>query len=157
MKPPKLLDRLRYSIRSRHYSRRTESAYVYWVRQFILFNEKRHPSNLEKRHIEGFLTHLAVKRKVAASTQNQALCAIVYLYRYVLDQDMPWLDEVVRAKRPRRLPAVLSPAETQRLFSLLNGSAWLACNLMYGSGLRLMECIRLRVKDLDFEQGCMIV
>ena len=157
MKKPKLLDQLRYSIRARHYSRRTETAYVYWVRNFILFNDKRHPKTLEKRHIEWFLTHLAVNRKVAASTQNQALCAIVYLYRYVLSQDMPWLDDVVRAKRPRRLPTVLTPSEVERLFALMDGRIWLACNLMYGSGLRLMECMRLRIQDLDFEQRTLIV
>lgn len=120
---PKLLDRVRDAIRVRHYSRRTEQAYVYWIRQYILFHGKRHPSDLSKRHLEGFLTHLAVERDVSASTQSQALCALVFLYRHVLDQQLPWLEDVVRAKRPKRLPVVLTRDEVAKVLGPSERSA----------------------------------
>jgi integron integrase len=154
---PKLLDQLRYMIRVRHYSRRTEEAYVYWVRHFIYFSGKRHPEELEKRHVESFLTDLAVGRNVSASTQNQALCALVFLYRHVLDQHLPWLDDVVRAKRPRRLPTVLTREEVAAILAQMDGAPWLVASLLYGAGMRLMECLRLRVKDVDFGQQYLII
>lgn len=157
MKKPKLLDQIRYAIRARHYSIRTETAYVYWARQFILFHDKRHPKQLRKRHLEAFLTYLAVKRKVSASTQNQALSALVFLYRQVLEQEMPWLEDVVRAKRPRKLPTVLTAVEANRVLPHLHDTPWLAAGLMYGAGLRLLECLRLRIKDVDFGQNQIIV
>jgi len=154
---PKLLDRLCYAIRSRHYSIRTETAYLYWVRYFIRFHGRRHPAQLTKTHVESFLTHLAVRRHVAASTQSQALCALVFLYRHVLEQDMDWLTDVVRAKRPRRLPTVLTVDEVDRVLAQLDGQWWLVGSLLYGAGLRLMECLRLRVKDLDFGHRYLVV
>jgi len=153
----KLLDQLRLAIRSRRYSHRTEQAYVRWVKQFINYNGRRHPRELDRRHVENFLSYLAVDRKVAASTQNQALNAIVFLYRYVLERKLEWLKDVVRAKRPRRLPAVLSRDEVRALLDRLRGEHRLAASLMYGAGLRLMECLRLRVKDIDFQQRIVFV
>ncbi len=157
MNKPRLLDRIRNAIRARHYSKRTEEAYVYWARQFIVFHNRQHPRSLGKRHIEAFLTYLAVQRNVAASTQNQALSALVFLYRQVLETEMPWLEDVVRAKRPRRLPTVLTAAEVARVLSHLRDTPWLAASLMYGSGLRLMEALRLRVKDVDFARNYLLV
>ena len=154
---PRLLDQMRHTIRARHYSHRTERVYVSWVRQFILFHGKTHPAKMGKTHVESFLTYLAVKRKVAASTQTQALCAIVFLYRHVLERKMPWLDDVVRAKRPRRLPVVLSREEVAAVLREMDPPALLCAQLMYGSGLRLMESLRLRVKDVDFGQHQVVV
>ncbi len=150
-KEPRLLDRVRASIRTKGYSIRTEQAYVDWIRRFILFHAKRHPGEMGKAEVEAFLTHLAVNRNVAASTQNQALCALLYLYREVLGRDLPWLDDVTRAKKPKRLPVVLTPDEVKRLLDRLAGTKWLMASLLYGSGLRLLECLRLRVHDVDFE------
>jgi integron integrase len=156
-KEPRLLDRVRASIRTKHYSIRTEQAYVDWIRRFILFHDKRHPIEMGKSEIERFLSHLAVNRNVAASTQNQALSALLFLYRNVLERDMPWLDDVTRAKKPTRLPVVLTHAEVDRLLKLLSGTKWLMASLLYGSGLRLLECLRLRVHDIDFERRQIMV
>ncbi|OGO47220.1 MAG: integrase [Chloroflexi bacterium RBG_16_63_12] len=147
---PRLLDRVRASVRARHYSRRTERAYVGWVRRFILFHAKRHPSQMGEAEVTRFLTHQAVSKKVSASTQNQALSALIFLYREVLRLDLPWLDGVVRAKRPARLPLVLSREEAGALLQELQGTERIMASLLYGAGLRLLECCRLRVKDLDF-------
>ncbi len=148
---PRLLDRVREKIRVKHYSIRTEKAYVGWIKRFILFHDKQHPKTLGARHVEAFLSDLATTRNVAASTQNQALNAILFLYREVLDIKVDWLDNVVRAKRPGRLPVVLSRSEARDILSRLDGQRWLMASLLYGSGLRLTECVRLRVKDLDFD------
>jgi integron integrase len=147
---PKLLDRVRGAIRLRHYSIRTEQAYSDWIRRFILFHNKRHPSEMAEREVTEFLTHLAREGKVAASTQNQALSALLFLYKEVLKQEIGWLDQVERAKKPAKLPVVLSRDEVRRLLRELAGTARLMAGLLYGSGLRLMECVRLRVKDIDF-------
>ncbi len=157
--PPKrrLLDRVREAIRTRHYSYRTEEAYVGWIRRFILFHGKRHPADMGKAEIEQFLTALAVKRGVAASTQNQALAAILFLYKHVLERDPGWLDDIVRAKRPRRLPVVLSRQEVEVLLAAVHGVPWIIAMLLYGSGLRLMEGLRLRVKDIDFTRNEILV
>ena len=148
---PRLLDRLSGALRLRHASRRTEDAYRHWVRRFIVFHGMRHPSDLGAREITAFLNHLAIEAQVAASTQNQALSALVFLYRHVLGADNFALDELVRAQRPKRLPVVLSPAEVREVLSRLRGPALLVASLLYGAGLRLLEALTLRVKDLDFE------
>jgi len=146
---PKLLDRVREVIRRKHYSIRTEQAYCDWIKRFILFHRKRHPAEMAEPEITAFLTHLAAKANVAASTQNQALSALLFLYREVLQQQIGWLDHVERAKKPARLPVVLTRAEARQIFSHLYGTTKLMAGLLYGSGLRLMECVRLRVKDVD--------
>ncbi len=145
-----LLERLREAIRVRHYSIRTERSYVQWVKRFILFHDKRHPAEMGAVEISAYLTHLAVARKVSASTQNQALNALNFFYRNVLERDMGNLEGVVMAKRPQRLPVVLTRQEVESVLRYLKGDNWLMAALMYGSGLRLMECLRLRVKDVDF-------
>lgn len=150
-RPPKLLDRVRLAIRTRHLSLRTEQAYVQWIRRFILFHHKRHPKDMGAGEIGAFLTHLAVDRRVSASTQNQALSALLFLYREVLRLQIGEVEDVVRAKRLRSLPVVLTQDEVRRLFTHLHGTQRLIGTLLYGSGLRLMECLRLRVKDCDFE------
>ncbi|ADJ27049.1 integron integrase [Nitrosococcus watsonii] len=147
---PKLLDQVREAIRVRHYSIRTEQAYLGWIKRFIFFHGKRHPGDMGKAEISAFLTHLAIKGKVAASTQNQALNAILFLYREVLKRDVGWLDEVERAKKPSRLPVVFTPNEVRKVLALLPQGKWVMASLLYGSGLRLMECMRLRVEDADF-------
>jgi integron integrase len=152
---PKLLDQVRAAIRTRHYSVRTEEAYVSWTKRFILFHGKRHPLEMGQQEIAQFLT--AVKAHVSASTQNQALCALLFLYREVSNQDVGWLDEVVRAKRPQRLPVVLTRHEVRELLSTLQGVKWIMASLLYGAGMRLLECLRLRVKDIDFEVNQIIV
>jgi integron integrase len=146
---PRLLDQVRDAIRARHYSYRTEQAYVGWIRRYILFHRKRHPVEMGKVDIERFLTALAVDRHVAASTQNQALAALLFLYKEVLRKDPGWLEGVVRAKRPQRLPIVLTGSEVEVLLAALDGVTWIMALLLYGSGLRLMECLRLRIKDID--------
>lgn len=151
-KQPRLLEQVRRRIRYKHYSKRTEQAYVGWIRRFILANGKRHPRDMGGAEVEAFLSSLANELHVAAGTQNQALSALLFLYREVLQVDLPWLDGMVRAKRPQRLPVVLTRSEVQRLLAQLSGRDWLLACLLYGSGLRLMECLRLRVKDLDFQQ-----
>jgi integron integrase len=147
---PRLLDQLRAALRVRHASPRTEKAYVYWARRFILFHGKRHPAELAPEAITAFLNHLAVEGRVSASTQNQALNAIVFLYRRVLGRDVPQLGELVRARKPRRLPVVLTPSEVRAVLARLDGIPGLVAGLLYGSGLRLLEALSLRVKDLDF-------
>ena len=147
--PPKLLDQLRARMRRLGLSVRTEEAYVGWVRRFILANDKRHPRELGARQVESFLTHLATRAHVSASTQNQALSALLFLYREVLQQELPWMDDIRRAKRPERLPVVLSREEVAALLAEMTGVSWLMASLLYGSGLRLMECVRLRVQDVD--------
>lgn len=149
---PKLLDQLRDRLRLKHYSIRTETQYVQWVRRFVLFHDKRHPREMGAREVEAFLTHLAVEGKVAAATQNQALSALLFLYREVLEIQLPWLDEVVRAKRPARLPVVLSVQEVQAVLGRMEGAHGLMARLLYGTGMRLMEVVRLRVKDVDFSR-----
>jgi integron integrase len=154
---PRLLDQVRDRLRVKHYSLRTEQAYVGWIRRFILANGKRHPRELGGAEVEVFLTGLATQRNVAAGTQNQALAALLFLYREVLGQDLPWMEGVVRAKRPRRLPVVLTRDEVRRLLAALQGREWLMASLLYGTGMRLMECLRLRVKDVDFQRHEIIV
>ncbi|QFY44017.1 integron integrase [Candidatus Methylospira mobilis] len=149
---PKLLDQVRNKIRLKHYSIRTEQAYTDWVRRFILFHGKRHPAEMGAVDVEQFLTHLAVAGKVAASTQNQAKSAILFLYKEVLALELPWLNKVERAKTPRRLPVVLNREEVQAVLSRLDGTYWLIASMLYGTGMRIMECLRLRVKDIDFQR-----
>ncbi len=150
---PRLLDEVRARLRLKHYSLRTEQAYLYWIRRYVRSNGMRHPRSLDGKVLETFLSQLATHDRVAPSTQNQALSAILFLYREVLALELPWMDEVVRAKRAPRLPVVLSLSETDRLLSQFSGRNALMAGLLYGSGLRLMECLRLRVKDVDFERG----
>jgi integron integrase len=148
---PRLLDRVRIAVRSRHYSLRTEESYVAWVRRFILFHGKRHPLEMAEQEINAFLSHLAVRAHVSASTQTQALSALLFLYRHVLEKPLPAIENIVRAKRPVRLPTVMTKAEVREVLLHLNGTPRLIATLLYGTGMRLMECLRLRVKDLDFE------
>lgn len=150
--PPRLLDRVRREIRVRHYSRRTEQAYGSWIRRFIVFHGKRHPRELREAHVTAFVSSLA-ERGVSASTQNQALSAVLLLFQVVLSQRLGWMNEIVRAQRPIRLPVVLSRDEVASLLSQLRGRAWLRASLMYGAGLRLLECAELRGKDLNFDRG----
>jgi integron integrase len=149
--PPKLLDRLRQACRVRHYSLRTEDAYHDWCRRFILFHGKRHPQEMAEPEVNAYLTHLAVDGHVAASTQNQALCALLFLYEHVLGKPLDQL-RVVRANRPRRLPVILSRAETQQILDHLAGTPRLIAVLLYGGGLRVMECLNLRIHDVDFDR-----
>jgi site-specific recombinase XerD len=146
----KLLDRVRDALRLKHYSIRTEEAYVNWIKRYIYFHNVRHPAEMGASEVQAFLTHLAVKENVAASTQNQALSALLFLYRQVLNQDLGPID-ALRAKKPKRLPTVLTRDEVHCVFAHLSGVSLLMARLLYGSGLRLMECLRLRVKDLDFD------
>ncbi|MCE7902662.1 MAG: integron integrase [Gammaproteobacteria bacterium PRO9] len=154
---PGLLEVARDKIRTRHMAYRTEQAYLRWIRQYIVFHKRRHPRELGAADVEQFLTHLAVGRKVGAGTQNQALQALLFLYRHVLGVDLPWLEGVTRAKPSRRLPVVLSRDEVRAVLAHLEGTAWLLANLLYGGGLRLMEGLRLRVKDLALDRGEIIV
>jgi integron integrase len=150
--PPKLLDQVRNKIRVTHYSIRTETQYLQWIKRFILFHGKRHPKEMGAAEVEAFLSHLAVEGNVSASTQNQALSALLFLYREVLAIELPWLDDVVRAKKPQRLPSVLNRAEVALVLERMEGTYSLMARLLYGTGMRLMECCRLRVKDIDFGQ-----
>src|SRR5213595_2932626 len=154
---PKLLDQVRNVIRIKHYSSRTEQAYVDWIKRFILFHGKRHPGEMAEEEVAQFLTHLARDLDVAASTQNQALSALLFLYKEVLKHEIGWLDKVERARKPAKLPVVLSRAEVKRVFAHLHGTPKLMAGLLYGSGLRLMECVRLRVKDVDFAYARIVV
>lgn len=154
---PRLLETLRDAIRRRHYSYRTEETYAHWVRRFILFHGKRHPRELGQEEVTAFLNHLARDREVAAATQNQALAALLFLYKEVLDRSLPWLDGLERAKRPARLPSVLTGGEAQALLARLDGTRWLMASLLYGAGLRLRECLKLRVKDVDFDYRQVLV
>jgi integron integrase len=150
---PRLLDRVRATLRARHYSRRTEKAYVAWIRRFIFFHRKRHPLEMGAAEVTQFLSSLVVDQNVAASTQNQALSAILFLYRDVLEQVLPWLDDVVRSKRPARVPVVLTREEVHAVLQRMDGVPRLMAILLYGAGLRLLECARLRVKDVDFARN----
>ena len=150
VRQPKLLDQVRAIIRRKHYSIRTEEAYVDWIKRYIFFHNKRHPIEMAEHEIVEFLNDLAVNRKVSASTQNQALSALIFLYREVLAKEIGWLDNLERAKLPQRLPVVLTEGEVRDVLSHLDGRYWLMASLLYGAGLRLMECLRLRVKDIDF-------
>jgi integron integrase len=150
---PKLLDRVRWHLRVKHYSIRTEQAYVDWIRRFILFHHKRHPNEMGERQITQFLTHLAVDKHVAASTQNQAFSALLFLYQQVLERKLDFIDNVQRVTRPAKLPVVFTPGEVRSVLAHLKGDYRLMAELLYGSGLRLMECLRLRVKDIDFGYG----
>lgn len=154
---PRLLDQVRQQVRVKHYSIRTETAYVDWIRRFVLFHGKRHPREMGAPEVEAFLTHLAVQRNVAASTQNQALAAILFLYREVLEVELPWLEGVTRAKKPQRLPTVLSRQEVDAVLARMTGTPSLVARLLYGTGMRLMEALRLRVKDLDLVRKEVIV
>jgi integron integrase len=154
---PRLLDRLRDALRTRHYSRRTEDAYVMWVRRYILFHGKRHPAEMAEAEVTAFLTHLAVRGQVSASTQNQALGAVMFLYRHVLRKELAALGGVVRARTPERLPVVLTRGEVRAVLGRLGGVPWLVVGLLYGAGLRLNECLGLRVKDVDFERRQILV
>ena len=147
---PRLVDQVRTELRKRHYSRRTEEAYVGWIRSYIRFHGIRHPRDMGKEEVESFLSHLAVAKNVAAATQNQALAALLFLYRDVLGTTLDWLDGIVRAKKPARLPVVLTGTEIKNVLSNLYAQNWIAGMLMYGAGLRLLECLQLRVKDIDF-------
>jgi len=148
-RPPRLLEQVHNAIRRRYFSPRTEEAYVHWIKRFIYFSGKRHPATLGEPEVTAFLNHLAVERKVAAATQNQALSALLFLYKEVLGRNLAWLDGLVRARRPPRLPVVLTREEVARLLAQLHGPRWLMASLLYGSGLRVIECLRLRVKDVD--------
>jgi integron integrase len=156
-RPLRLLDQIRAACRVRHYSRRTEQAYVYWARWFVLAHDRRHPQNMGEREVAAFLTSLATTHDVAASTQNQALAALLFLYRHVLDVQLPWMDSVVRAKRPKRIPVVLSRNEIARLLAAMDGQRWLMASLMYGTGMRLLECLQLRIHDVDFARREIVV
>lgn len=154
---PRLLAEVSARLRLKHYSLRTEEAYLYWIRRYIRACRGKHPRLLDGVAVEGFLTELAVRDRVAASTQNQALSALLFLYREVLSIDLPWMENVTRAKRPQRLPVVLSQGEVTALLARLKGRDSLLASLLYGSGLRLMECVRIRVKDVDFVRGDLTV
>jgi integron integrase len=150
---PKLLDQVRAAIRTKHYSIRTEESYVSWIKRFILYHQKRHPAEMGEAEIRTFLNYLAVKEKVAASTQNQALCAILFLYKQVLKIDIENIEDINWAKKPKKIPEFFTHQEVQQVIANLKGVFWLMGVIMYGTGLRLMECLRLRVKDVDFESG----
>lgn len=151
--PPKLLDQVRHRLRVKHYALRTERSYLYWIRQFILFHHKRHPRDMAAAEIEAFLSYLAVDRQVSPATQNQALAALLFLYKETLEMELPWLDGIVRAKPTRHLPVVLSIHEVRALFASIEDPVLLLfCRLLYGTGMRLMEGLRLRIKDIDFSR-----
>src|SRR5262245_37349290 len=154
---PKLLDRVRQGLRARHFSPRTEKAYAGWIRRYILYHGKRHPMDMGEREVTLFLSSLATEGRVSPSTQNQALAAILYLYRDILERQLPWLENVVRSKRLPRLPIVLSRHEVDSILRQLKGTPWLMASLLYGAGLRLMECCRLRAKDVDLARGEIVV
>jgi integron integrase len=154
---PRLLQQVRDAIRRKHFSPRTEQSYVHWIKRFVYFNGKRHPVELGATEVTAFLNHLARDRKVAAATQNQALCALLFLYREVLGQPLAWLDNLDRAKRPARVPTVLTRSEMKAILEKLQSTRWIMAGLLYGAGLRLRECLKLRVKDVDFGYGQIVV
>ena len=154
---PRLLEQVRNEIRVRHYRRRTEESYTQWIKRFIYFHKKKHPKDMGADEITAYLTHLAVNLDVAASTQNQALSALLFLYKNVLKLELPWLDQVQRAKRPKRLPVVFSQKEIKAILCQFEGTRWLVAMLLYGTGMRLLECLRLRVQDIDFAYHQIIV
>jgi len=147
---PKLLEQARGVLRAKHYSLKTEQSYINWMKRYVLFHNKRHPKDMGEAEINQFLTYLAVKENVAASTQNQALCAIVFLYKEIIGRDVDDLGKVIRAKKPKRLPIVLTVEEVRLIMHQLTGVPWLMVNMLYGAGLRQAECLRLRVQDIDF-------
>ncbi len=155
--PPRLLDRVRRAIRTRHYSHRTERAYVGWIKRFIFFHGCRHPDEMGEEEVTQFLSNLATERKVSPSTQNQALSALLFLYQHVLGRELDWLDRIVRAKRSLRVPVVLSPEEVTAVLNHIHGTPWLMASLLYGAGLRVLECARLRVKDVDIGRKELVV
>ena len=150
---PKLIEQMRLALRVRHYSPRTEKTYCQWIKRFIYFHNLRHPAEMAELEINAFLTHLAVKEKVSASTQNQALSALLFLYRHVLSREVGDLGEVIRARKPKRLPVVMTRGEVRQVLCHLRGDKWLMASLLYGSGLPLMECLRLRIQDIDFTRS----
>jgi integrase len=154
---PKLLDQVRKAIRTRHYSVKTEESYLGWIKRFIFFHNKRHPAEMRETEIAQFLSSLATDRNISASTQNQALNAILFLYHEVLGNNIGHVNGVIRAKKTRRLPVVLTKEEVKTVLGRLGGAPWLMAVLLYGAGLRLMECCRLRVKDIDFSQNQIVV
>jgi integron integrase len=154
---PRLLDQVRTTIRRKYYSRRTEETYVHWIKRFIYFTGKRHPGTMGEAEVTAFLSDLAITRHVAAATQNQALSAILFLYKEVLGQELPWLDGIKRATRPPRLPTVLTSDEAAHLLATMVGARWLMASLLYGAGLRVIECLRLRVKDVDLSYRQILV
>ena len=154
---PKLLEQVRETMRARHYSLRTEETYLSWMKRFILLHGKRHPREMGGQEVQQFLSHLAVEGHVAASTQSQALSAILFLYQQVLKQAIGWMDEVVRAKQPHHVPVVLTQDEVAVVLRHLSGTTWIMATLLYGAGLRLMECLRLRAKDVDFSYNQIVV
>lgn len=153
----RLLDQVRHAIRTLHYSYRTEEAYIHWIKQYIFFHHKRHPQEMGKKEISEFLTHLAVNKNVAASTQNQALCAVIFLYKQVLQKDPGEFEHIVWAKKPAKMPVVFNRREVKAILDQLTGVYRIIGDLLYGSGLRLMECLRLRVKDIDFNYHQIII
>ena len=155
--PPRLIDRVRAALRTRHYSSRTEKAYVAWIRRFILFHGKRHPDTLAEPDIATFLSALATERRVSASTQNQALAALLFLYNVVLARELAWLGDLVHAKRPQRLPVVLTKDEVRAVLANLRGPYWIVGGLLYGGGVRLLEGLRLRIKDIDLQRREILV
>lgn len=147
---PRLLDQVRHAIRLRHYSFSTEKAYIHWIKRFILANNKRHPRDMGAPEVKAFLSGLATNENVSPSTQNQALSAVLFLYKRVLETELEWMDDIVRAKRDRRIPVVFTQQEARSVIAGLSDKYWLMGSLMYGAGLRVMECLRLRVKDIDY-------
>ncbi len=147
---PRLFPTIHATLRVRHYSRRTEEAYVGWIKRFILFHNKRHPASMGGDEVNAFLTSLAVDGNVSASTQGQALSALLFLYRYVFNDPLPWLNDVIRASRPLYVPAVMTPEEVRALLKKMTGTPKLIALLLYGGGLRLLECLQLRIKDVHF-------
>lgn len=156
-KPPRLMDQLREAMRSRHYAKRTEATYCQWVLRYIRFHRLRHPKEMSESEVNAFLSHLAVDGRVSSSTQNQALAAILFLYRQVLGIELGELREVIRAKLPQRLPVVLSRDEVRDVLAHLTGDRWLIASLLYGAGLRLLECLRLRIKDIEFDRNQLMI
>jgi site-specific recombinase XerD len=152
-----LIERLRQILRSKHYSHRTEQSYCNWVRRFLRFHKMRHPDKMGDAEVNAFLSHLALRRKVSASTQNEALSAILFLYKGVLKREIRNLDEVIRARRPKHLPIVMTRQEVADVLGRLEGQVWLICRLLYGAGLRLSECLELRVQDIDFGANQIVV
>jgi integron integrase len=157
MNKPRLIDQTRNVLRLFHYSIRTEESYIQWIKRYIYFHNKRHPNEMGEKEIRSFLTHLAVDKHVSASTQNQALSALLFLYKRVLEVDLEWIDDVVRAKRPKRLPVVLSKNEVTAILKAMSGTNGIIAKLLYGTGVRLMEVLRLRIQDVDFEQRQIVV
>lgn len=157
IKPLTLLEVVQQKIRVKHYSIRTETQYLHWVKRFVLFHNKRHPREMGGKEVEAFLSHLATHSNVSSSTQNQALSALLFLYREVLEQSLPWMDDVIRAKKPQRLPVVLSKQEVSKLLGCMQGTHGLIARLLYGTGMRIMECCRLRVQDIDFDRSEILI